>query len=214
MKCVSLLSYALVIWGIFRSIVLSFPPPLPLICFFSLPFRSLLEKHSVCLVAGEVSLCSLWSEQLQSLLAVAFTDIGNGRVVFWRVGAHRKSTELNINPGCQDRMAVTMEDKEGHCLYLRVQGCIISGRVCVDFTDSDSYTVLLKQFLTITESGMGRKKERKLEKKKKKKRCRSGHEMLKNKRNQNPDCYVVLLRQVENKLKGWGPAWCPEGVKR
>lgn len=46
-------------------------------------------------------------------------------------GAHRKSTELNINPGCQDRMALATEDKEGHCLFLRVQGCIISGRARV-----------------------------------------------------------------------------------
>lgn len=46
--------------------------------------------------------------------------------------AHRKSTELNINPGCQDRMALATEDKEGHCLFLRVQGCIILGRECVE----------------------------------------------------------------------------------
>lgn len=35
--------------------------------------------------------------------------------------AHRKSTELNINPGCQERMALAVEDKEGHCFFW-VQG--------------------------------------------------------------------------------------------
>lgn len=72
------------------------------------------------------------------------------------VGAHRKSTELNINPGCQDRMALATEDKEGHCLFLRV---FWGGRV-FNFTYSDSYTVLLKQFLAIKESGMGGEKKK------------------------------------------------------
>lgn len=64
-----------------------------------------------------------------------------------------------------------------------------------NFTCSDSYTVLLKQFLAIKEGGMwdwgeGVGKGRR----------RSSHEMLKTK--QNPVCYVALLRWVENKLKG------------
>lgn len=43
------------------------------------------------------------------------TDIGKGR---GGCSAHRKSTDLNINPGCQDRMALATEDKEGHCFFL------------------------------------------------------------------------------------------------
>lgn len=62
-----------------------------------------------------------------------------------------------------------------------------------DFTFSDFYTVLLKQFLTITETVMGGFKKKKgvgpvL-------KCGGGEP------NQNPDCYVALLRRVENKLK-------------
>lgn len=119
MKRASLLSYALVIWGIFRSIFLSF-------FFLSVsPTLFLSVKSIVCLEwsGWSVSLCSLWSEQLQSLLAVELTDIGKGKE---RGGtAHRKSTKLNINPGCRERMALATEDKEGHCLFLWVQGCIL-----------------------------------------------------------------------------------------
>lgn len=47
-------------------------------------------------------------------------------------------------------MALAMEDKEGHCLFLWVQGCIL-GRGCVDyFTFRFFLTVILKQFLAIT----------------------------------------------------------------
>lgn len=68
-----------------------------------------------------------------------------------------------------------------------------------NFTYSDSYTVLLKQFLAIKESGMGGRR-------------RSGHEMLKTK--QNPVCYVALLRLVENKLKGWGSCMVSRGGEK
>lgn len=84
----------------------------------------------MCGVRWLVSLCSLGSEQLQSLLAVELTDVGKGGREGGERGegregrgAHRKSTKLNINPGCRDRMASATEDKEGHCLFLRVQGC-------------------------------------------------------------------------------------------
>lgn len=77
-----------------------------------------------------------------------------------------------------------------------------------NFTYSDSYTVLLKQFLAIQESGMGEEKK----KKGGEGRRRSGHEMLKTK--QNPVCYVALLRRVENKLKGWGSCMVSRGGEK
>lgn len=82
--------YALVIWGIFRSIFLSFSPPPFHPLFFS--FIPLYFKSIVCLEwsGWSVSLCSLWSEQLQSLLAVELTDIGKGK----RSGGY-SSQEIN-----------------------------------------------------------------------------------------------------------------------
>ena len=50
-------------------------------------------------------------EQLQSLL----TDAHKCEPGEFGGNAHRKSTKLKINPGCLDRVASAMEDKEGHC---------------------------------------------------------------------------------------------------
>lgn len=78
------------------------------------------------------------------------TDIGKGKGV-WGGGvgggsAHRKSTKLNINPGCRDKMALATEDKEGHCLFLGVQGCILGRGGGNKLTFFCFLTVLLKQF--------------------------------------------------------------------
>lgn len=122
MKRMSLLSHALVIWGIFRSIVLSLPPLHLLPTLFCI-------KNIVC-----VGVC-VWNEASDQSVFVpviwaASKSLGCGalrcRGKGWWLGgvAHRKSTELNINPGCQERMALAMEDKEGHCFFFQMQGFI------------------------------------------------------------------------------------------
>lgn len=108
MKRMSLLSHALVIWGIFRSIVLSFSPQSLTQSFFFC-----IKKHSVCVFGVRL----LISQSLFHVIWAASKSLGCG--AHWRCKrkkgdgglggggeglAHRKSTELNINPGCQEMM--------------------------------------------------------------------------------------------------------------
>lgn len=66
----------------------------------------------------------LWYEQLQSLLAVALTDVGREKkVVVWGVGVG--SQEINWikhQPWLPGENALAVEDKEGHCFFFWVQG--------------------------------------------------------------------------------------------
>lgn len=86
------------IWGIFRSIFLSFfsPPSHPLLFFyFFLSFKSI-----VCLEW-------LVSQSLFHMIWAASKSLGCGAHRHGRGGggvtAHRKSTKLNINPGCRTK---------------------------------------------------------------------------------------------------------------
>lgn len=112
MKRVSLLSCALVIWGIFRSIVSSFFVSVSHPLFFFSPLESIVFVWSE--VAGQSLFPVIWA---------ASKSLGCGahrhrkRKKRGEGSAHRKSTKLNINPGCRDRMALATEDKEGHCLF-------------------------------------------------------------------------------------------------
>lgn len=58
-------------------------------------------------------------------------------------------------------MALAVEDKEGHLFICECRAALFRGECVFDFAYFDSYTVLLKLFITITEIGMGRGERKK-----------------------------------------------------
>lgn len=142
----------LVIWGIFRSIFLSFfslSTSHPL--FFCLSLSLL--KSIVCLEFSgwSVGLCSLRSEQLQSLLAVELTDMGKGKRRWgdWEVGggsAHRKSTKLNIKPWLPGKNGFS-HGRQRRPLFVLVSAGLHFGEGIEPSSVSELYS--LEQFLAI-----------------------------------------------------------------